>query len=371
MRPRSPAATTTNQRPIATIALVTFALIAALFGPIGSTDADAAGPYSPQNLRQTGANQQAFAVEWDAPTSPVDYYRLYVDDNYRSDTSFLGEYFDNYGPDQTHTVGVQGVAADGTRSEIVTVEVTTTASDNTGVYLPYAEIEVTEGNARGFSVEVLNDVAFQRYYKPGGFSIATDAGTATPGEDFYGAYKTVTDFGGYDEYYSFYLDILDDDIVEPDETFDVRLFAPTNDAYVVDNGTYAFKTVRVTIVDDDEPADLDPVWVYLHTSLVGEGWRTPVLELRATHSASAPLPTNGFTIELSTVAGSAEPGSDYYGQYTVVTFPPGVDRVEVPLTVLDDNIAEAEESFSIRLFNANNDRIKVGRVGPVRIRDND
>lgn len=349
------------------------ALLAAMFSPIAVSEANAAGPYSPQNLRVSGVYQFGAVASWDAPTSPVTEYQVYLNgnDQGRQPSSNRGHFWDSLRPDTTYEVAVVGIAANGQRSERVAIEFTTAGPRDIELFFPDSEIEVTEGD-QYFAVPIVNDAPYGVVINEGGISAATRPGTATAGEDYYGTFVTETGIRDYDDVRFVYIDIIDDDIVEPNETFQVRLFNPTGGGKLpADDAGYGHRIVTVTIVDDDEPAGLDPVWVYLHTSLVGEGWNNQVLELRAAHSASAPLPRNGFSVSLSTVGGSAQPGSDFYGFYRYVTFPPGVDRVTIPITVVDDAVTENEETFGIRLFSPTNERIKFDRQGPVRIRDND
>lgn len=348
--------------------LAVVALVASLFGPVDVNQADAQfGPFTPRNVRAENVTATGFGLAWDAPPSPVAYYRVYFEGALSEETPYLGTYFDGLIPETTYTVGVVGVTERGEISPQVTITVRTDDRSNIQVFFWQNEVRVSEG-AGYFEAVIDNGARFGEFIVPGGVSVATRAGSATPGQDFYGSYAIENGIDGFNDVRFFQVDIIDDDVDEPDETFEIRLFNPTGGAVLVDD-FQRYRTMRVTIVDNDEPA-AEPVWVYLSTSLIGEGWNNE-LELVAVHSDRAPLPPNGFSLEVATVGESARPGSDYYGFYRVVEFPPGVDRIRIPITVLDDSLVERDETLRLQMWDASNDRVKFDRQGPVRIRSND
>ena len=80
--------------------------------------------------------------------------------------------------------------------------------------------------------------------------------------------------------------------------------------------------------------------------------------------------SNTVTVNYTTVDGAALAGSDYTTATGTITFAPNEITKTIPITILDDNIADASESFSIVLSDATNAAILDG-TGIVSIIDNE
>lgn len=80
--------------------------------------------------------------------------------------------------------------------------------------------------------------------------------------------------------------------------------------------------------------------------------------------------SNSVTVKYATVNGTAFAGSDYTTASGTITFAPGETSKTIPITILDDNIADASESFSIVLSDATNAAILDG-TSVVSIVDNE
>gem|GEM_PF-6153828 len=63
-------------------------------------------------------------------------------------------------------------------------------------------------------------------------------------------------------------------------------------------------------------------------------------------------PSNPVNVSISTVEDSALQSTDYYGLFQVLEFDPGEQTINVPVLLIDDQSAEPDEQFYVRLFNA-------------------
>lgn len=168
------------------------------------------------------------------------------------------------------------------------------------------------------------------------------------------------------------LQILDDDLPEPDETLLIRLrIAPTalpsedpeTPPNLVTNGVLDVYTVHTyTILDDD----LASVRVVASTPVTAEGSDTP---------ARFTLERTGRTNTAQTVvfhlAGSATPGSDYLDVPRFVTLAPGRRTADVLIVPIDDPIAEYRENVVLTLVHAPGAAIGSPSRAEVFIDDND
>lgn len=71
----------------------------------------------------------------------------------------------------------------------------------------------------------------------------------------------------------------------------------------------------------------------------------------------SPPPPVATTFNIATVAGTAQSGRDFYGQFTKIRFEAGQDRVHVPFTVIDDREFEGDEDLTLRIFESSDPRI--------------
>lgn len=131
------------------------------------------------------------------------------------------------------------------------------------------------------------------------------------------------------------VDVLDDDLLEGDETFRVELSGPGGGATLgVDD------TAAVTIGDDDEGGvvSIDPTSVD-----VDEDAGTVSLGVVRTGGTA-----ENVTVEWSTVAGTATAGADYTTSGGTIDLAEG-DTQTIVVPILDDGDDEADESFVVRL----------------------
>jgi len=162
----------------------------------------------------------------------------------------------------------------------------------------------------------------------------TAAGTATAGVDYTSASGTAVLPNGGCRCADVVVDVLGDLDEEATETLTVALSNPAI-------ATIADGSATGTILDDDGP----PAIVVLDV-LVDESAGSASFDVMLTSSDLATV-----TVDYATADGTALAGSDYTSTSGTATFVPGdtVETVAVP--VLDDHVAEAEQSFTLDLTN--------------------
>jgi uncharacterized delta-60 repeat protein len=169
--------------------------------------------------------------------------------------------------------------------------------------------------------------------------------TASPGVDFVTTNGVVSLADG-ESAKSFYVAIIDDGFVEPNEDFSVQLFNPSGGA------TIGVSNATMTIVGDDSFG----VFEFTNTTFtVGEGVTNFVTEVVRRGG------TNGtVTVDFATVpnSGTALTNLDYQPTGAVLTFAPGEVSRLVSVPVIDDSLVElTNESFSIHLINPTFDAV--------------
>lgn len=135
--------------------------------------------------------------------------------------------------------------------------------------------------------------------------------------------------------------IFGDRVLEPDETFGVRLVSVSANARL---GSQA--TATGTILNDDVPPP--PTATLSGPSQVNEGNDGSRI---VTFSVGLSAPANGMTvINYVTDSQSATAGSDYLVAGSgSVSIPAGISVAEIPVVVLGDTVVEGNESLSVRL----------------------
>nr|WP_319399486.1 Calx-beta domain-containing protein [uncultured Carboxylicivirga sp.] len=199
------------------------------------------------------------------------------------------------------------------------------------------------------TVTVISDKAIQ-----GGFDInyLFEDGTALTGVDFEDT-PGVLNFSGLPaEEKTFTIRGIDDTILEGDETFQIK-YSSTNS--LVD----ASKVSLVTIEDDDITA------VTVDEVLVNEE-NNAVFTLTLSDEV-----VGGCDINYSLLAGTAISDQDYVNQLGTVHFEgDALEQQTIEITVLDDEIVESNEMFSLILSSDNNAIIPVEET-QATIVDND
>jgi len=170
----------------------------------------------------------------------------------------------------------------------------------------------------------------------------TVSGTATasnPGaiSDYTSATGTLTFAAGVTSQ-TIMLTIVDDTLVEGNETFKVNLSTPTGGASL-----RAITSNTVTIIDNDvvQPGTLA---FSVATSVINENAGTAILTVTRTGGSDGIV-----TVDYAAVAGGTASGSDYTLAGNTLTFAAGITSQTIMVTIVDDILVEVDETFTLRL----------------------
>ncbi|MGI8820780.1 MAG: beta strand repeat-containing protein [Chthoniobacterales bacterium] len=189
-----------------------------------------------------------------------------------------------------------------------------------------------------------------------GVTYATADGTAFAPGDYTAQMGTLAWVDGDAANKTITIPIVDDTLLEGNETFSVALTAPTGGATL---GSPA--SAIVTIVDNDTAPTIS-----IDSVTVSEGGGNAVFTV--TQSAASALTT---TFQYSTADGTAVAPGDYTAATNVAgSIPAGSLTTTISIPIIDDAIFENTETFTVTLSNAVNATIATG-TGTGTINDND
>ena len=133
------------------------------------------------------------------------------------------------------------------------------------------------------------------------------------------------------------VNVVDDALIETNETFTVGLSNPTNATLGTAVGTG-------TITDDELPPA-----VSVNDVTVAENVAGGLASFTVNLSTASTLPV---TVDVATLDGSAVAPDDYTAvPLTTLTFAPGETSKTVDVNVVDDSLIEANETFTVGLSN--------------------
>ena len=192
---------------------------------------------------------------------------------------------------------------------------------------------------------------------PGAYSVqyTTKDGTATAGSD-YTAVSGVLNFGINDTTKTISIPIQNDLLSEGTETFSVILSNPSS-------GGIENDTATVTIVDDDTSTALIDFNPATYTIAENSGSVTVTV-------TRSEVTTGTVTVDYTTVDGTAAANSDYTATSGTLTFNDGETTKNITIPVLDDNIYEGNETFTVKLSNPSTGNINTP-TATVNITDNE
>lgn len=149
------------------------------------------------------------------------------------------------------------------------------------------------------------------------------------------------------------LAILSDNLPEPDEIFTVVLTTPGGGATLAGSNTEA----TVTILANDTPLRWSQALV--ETSESGGSVQLTILRGRLEDGSSAGDLSIPTTVGVSTSAGSATSSSDFTPLSVTITFPAGSTSQTISIAIVDDNIPEGDESFTVELSSPSADAVLI------------
>lgn len=192
---------------------------------------------------------------------------------------------------------------------------------------------VTEGNAGTTPASFLVTLA-NSLNQTVTVNYTTEPISATAGTDYEPKSGTLT-FAPGESSKTITVNVLGDTLDELPETFRVVLSGATGAAITTD-------TAIGTIVDDDPP----PVVSISDPAATTETNGNSVLNFTVALSTAS---GQTVTVQYSTVAGSAQDGSDFTGSSGTLTFAPGETTKTIPITILGDTLNEADETFQVQI----------------------
>ena len=172
-----------------------------------------------------------------------------------------------------------------------------------------------------------------------GVDYSTSDGTATLGSDYSAASGTLAWPPGDGTPKTFTINIVDDFIVEGDETVNIALGGPTGGALLG-----APSAAVLTISNDDQPGTLR---FSAATTQVGETGGTTTITVDRTAGNG-----NAVTVDYATSDGTATAGSDYTAVLGTLAWAAG-DATSKTFTIgiSDDSIVEGDETVNLALSN--------------------
>ena len=184
---------------------------------------------------------------------------------------------------------------------------------------------------------------------------ATAAGTAKAAADFTAATGTLS-FADGETNKTVTVTVLDDTLIEADETFTFALNTPGT------NGVLgAVSTATVTITENDAAVALASA-----TYSVLESATNVVLSLVRTGT------TNGtVSVDYATTGITATSGADYTNSTGTVSFSAGVTSGTITVPIINDSAIESSETFRVSLSNPTNSLLGAISNSVVTILEND
>ena len=186
-------------------------------------------------------------------------------------------------------------------------------------------------------------------------SVVTFDNTAIAGQDYSAANATLSFTGLAGETQSFQIPIVDDPIVEEQESFFVGLALPTLDPIDISD------VAEITISSDDQ-AQLTVADVTLDEA---SGSATVTVTLDAATAV-------GFTVPVSTFDDTAVAGQDYAATATTLSFSGLANEMQTfEIAIIDDTDVEQLEQFTVNLGSPTFPLVDSTDTGQVTIVNND
>ncbi|MCB1086459.1 MAG: hypothetical protein KDM63_05400, partial [Verrucomicrobiae bacterium] len=155
---------------------------------------------------------------------------------------------------------------------------------------------------------------------------------------------------------SFTLAAIDDILPEGEETFRVALGSPSN------SGLTGARFVDTAIEDNDGPT------ASVTLAPVSQSEAGPIT-FSATLDHEVP---GGFTVNVSSLAGTAQSGIDFEALSETLTFAGNAgEMVTFSVTLIDDSIIESDETFTVVLSGASSGLVDISGTAVGTILDND
>ncbi len=189
---------------------------------------------------------------------------------------------------------------------------------------------------------------------------ATSGGSAIAGSDYFTATGMLT-FEAGETTKTIMVNVDDDGKTESDETFVVTLSDPANAILGLQEES------TVTIVDDDVVDEDQPTVNFNPTDYsTSEDQATVTLTVELDKASATEL-----SIGYSTSDGTAAAGVDYVAKSGTVTFAAGETSKSIEVSLVDDDVVESDEAFSLTLIDPANVFLGSSNAATITITDND
>lgn len=183
---------------------------------------------------------------------------------------------------------------------------------------------------------------------------------ATDGDDYAGVTTTVM-FADGETTQQVEVLILDDQVDEPDEQFQLQL------VNVVGADIGSQDKATITITDDDETPPLSVLSLEDMQFITSEGDGAMTIQVLRSQSTEGQA-----SVDFKLNPGSAGPGTDYADNTGTVVFDHGEWTKPITINILDDTIVEpSPEFFSVELYNPVGATLGSPSVGDILIFDDD
>ncbi len=210
------------------------------------------------------------------------------------------------------------------------------------------DIVVEEDNVRAVFTVSLDEES----QLPVTVQYATMDGTATAGTDYQPAMGELTIPAG-EMNMPLPITVIDDVLIEGDETFTVTLSNPvgavleaaTGRATIRDNDIYRLSVANIAVDEAGGPA-------------------------RFTVTVDPPNPEQTVSVRYATMDGTAEAGADYTAVSNTLAIAPGQASAVIAVPILDDDVAEEDETFALVLSGVQHAQLS-SAVATGTIRDDD
>ena len=164
----------------------------------------------------------------------------------------------------------------------------------------------------------------------------TADGTATAGSDYTATSGTLA-FAPNQTSATVSVPLLDDDVHEGDETFALELSNPVG----TPTPTTSAATATATIAENDARPELS-----IADASASEDDASVVLTVTRTGATGG-----ADSVDFSTADGTATAGTDYVATGGTLAFAPGAATATITVPLLDDDVHEGDETFTVELAN--------------------
>ncbi|RKQ42681.1 putative secreted protein (Por secretion system target) [Roseivirga pacifica] len=245
--------------------------------------------------------------------------------------------------DETITVSMSGLTpATAASTDIdITDEATVTITNDDVAVITIADVTISEDAGTGTATLTLDKAVAATF----DVYVNSAAGTAGHNDDFTEVFNEIASFAGTaGETQTINFTVLDDDVVELDETFRLLLSSVTNTS--LNNDDFNLTDEATVTITNDDAATLAIDDVAKAENADGT---TTTLTFTVTLTGDV---NQGITVDFATSDGTALSTSDYTSGSGTLNFA-GTDGETQTLSVVvsDDDLVEADETFDVTLSN--------------------